>query len=59
MKGIYLILNTATGKYYVGETVNLNRRRIGHFSELRRNIHRMIIFKKVLINTEKNLLFSL
>ncbi|MBB5180321.1 group I intron endonuclease [Planomicrobium koreense] len=40
MKGIYLILNTATGKYYVGETVNLNRRRIGHFSELRRNIHR-------------------
>lgn len=40
MKGIYLILNTVTGKYYVGETVNLNRRRIGHFSELRRNIHR-------------------
>lgn len=40
MKGIYSILNNVTGKYYIGEAVNLNRRKICHFSELRKNRHK-------------------
>lgn len=40
MKGIYSIFNNITGKYYIGETVNLNKRKICHFSDLRNNRHR-------------------
>ncbi|WP_422124437.1 NUMOD3 domain-containing DNA-binding protein [Planococcus sp. X10-3] len=39
MKGIYLILNTYTGKYYVGQTVNLEKRKKCHFCALKSNRH--------------------
>jgi len=37
--GVYMILNTATGKGYVGSAVDFRWRRNKHFSELRRGIH--------------------
>lgn len=39
MKGIYLILNIHTGKYYVGQTVNLEKREKCHFCALKSNRH--------------------
>ena len=38
--GVYEILNTASGKRYVGSTVNLTRRERQHFGDLRRGVHR-------------------
>lgn len=37
--GIYKILNTANGKFYVGSSVNVESRIFKHLSFLRRNIH--------------------
>ncbi|MFA5323521.1 MAG: NUMOD3 domain-containing DNA-binding protein [Smithella sp.] len=37
--GIYKILNTVTGKCYVGSAVNLKKRRDEHFNLLRRGAH--------------------
>jgi group I intron endonuclease len=39
MRGIYSIRNKVTGKYYIGETVNLRKREIQHYSNLRNNRH--------------------
>jgi group I intron endonuclease len=38
--GIYCILNTANGKRYVGQSVNLNQRRSAHFAALRDGLHK-------------------
>ena len=38
-KGIYKITCTANGKFYIGSSVNLRRRRYWHFHELQTNIH--------------------
>jgi len=37
--GIYKIINVVNNKFYVGSAVDLKRRRIRHFSELRTNTH--------------------
>ena len=37
--GVYKIINTRTGKFYIGSTKNAKIRKKTHFSELRRNIH--------------------
>lgn len=37
--GIYQILNTVNGKMYVGSAVNLSKRKVNHFHELRSNKH--------------------
>lgn len=37
--GIYRIICTVTGKFYIGSAVNLLQRRHHHFTELRCNIH--------------------
>lgn len=39
MRGIYKILNTVNGKFYIGSAVNLQRRKTRHFSELRNGKH--------------------
>ncbi len=38
-KGIYKITCTANGKFYIGSSVNLKRRRYWHFHELETNTH--------------------
>lgn len=38
--GIYLVLNTASGKKYVGSSKSLKNRRYQHWSDLRRGVHR-------------------
>jgi len=38
--GIYGIRNVANGKWYVGQSVSIAQRKIGHFSALRRGCHR-------------------
>jgi group I intron endonuclease len=38
--GIYGLRNKVTGKWYIGQSVNLRHRRSAHFSKLRRNSHR-------------------
>lgn len=38
-RGVYKIINTINGKFYVGSAVKLSRRRARHFSELRHNAH--------------------
>ncbi len=40
MTGIYSILNTANGKRYIGQSVNLSRRKSYHFNALRQNRHK-------------------
>ncbi|MFA5385593.1 MAG: GIY-YIG nuclease family protein [Eubacteriales bacterium] len=40
MTGIYSILNTANGKRYIGQSVNLSRRKSYHFNALRLNRHK-------------------
>jgi group I intron endonuclease len=37
--GIYQILNTTNGKRYIGSAVNLERRKLEHWSQLRRGVH--------------------
>jgi group I intron endonuclease len=37
--GIYKILNSVTGRYYIGSAVNFNTRKSHHFGKLRRNVH--------------------
>jgi len=37
--GVYKILNTKNRKVYVGSAIDLNRRRIRHFSQLKHNCH--------------------
>lgn len=37
--GIYKIINTVTGDYYIGSSVNLYHRICQHYSRLRKNIH--------------------
>ena len=43
--GIYEIVNTVTGKRYVGSAVNLEKRELSHFSGLRRGDHRKAHFQ--------------
>lgn len=38
--GIYTITNTVNGKFYVGSAFDLDNRKSGHFSDLRKNRHR-------------------
>ena len=38
-RGIYKIINVVNNKFYVGSAVDLKRRRVRHFSELRTNKH--------------------
>jgi len=38
--GIYCIQNTVNGKRYIGQSVNMDRRKGQHFDKLRRNKHR-------------------
>jgi group I intron endonuclease len=38
-KGIYKITCLATGKFYIGSSVNLKRRKYIHFRELQANVH--------------------
>ena len=38
--GIYLIRNMVTGKFYIGSTSNLQRRKADHWNMLRKNIHK-------------------
>jgi len=48
--GIYGIKNTANGKWYVGQTIDLNKRRGDHFTALRggynKNSHLQSAFVK-------------
>src|ERR1035441_5309319 len=37
--GIYRIINTQNGQYYIGSAIRLAKRRTTHFSHLRRNKH--------------------
>lgn len=37
--GIYKITNIINGKFYIGSSVNLNRRKSRHFEDFRKNIH--------------------
>ena len=37
--GVYQIRNLINNKIYIGSTVNLNRRKCNHYSDLRRNCH--------------------
>jgi len=37
--GIYKIINKINGKYYIGSSSNIQRRKIQHFNKLRQNIH--------------------
>ena len=37
--GVYTLINKVTGSVYVGSTVNLRKRRIKHFTELRKKKH--------------------
>lgn len=39
MKGIYAIKNKLNGKLYIGQTVNLKKRSVSHFSDLRNGRH--------------------
>ena len=36
---IYFIVNTTTGKKYIGETINFKERKSKHLSYLRKNSH--------------------
>lgn len=38
--GVYLIVNTATDDFYIGSSVDLQRRRVSHWSELNRGVHK-------------------
>lgn len=38
--GIYKIINTENGKFYIGSSVNVEFRILKHLSHLRRNVHR-------------------
>ena len=37
--GIYMIRNNINNNYYIGSSINLNRRKNSHFSKLRKNKH--------------------
>ena len=37
--GIYRIINSSNGKCYVGSSIDINRRRLEHFSTLSHNRH--------------------
>lgn len=37
--GVYQIINTVTGKVYVGSSKNVGKRRAQHFSQLQRGVH--------------------
>jgi group I intron endonuclease len=39
LSGIYSITNTVTGKIYIGQTTNLNKRKAFHYWELNNNRH--------------------
>lgn len=44
--GIYQILNTKNGKFYIGSSKNLRKRCKTHFSNLRKNKHKNIILQQ-------------
>ena len=37
--GVYYICNNFTGQYYIGQTIDINRRRKEHLNDLRKNKH--------------------
>lgn len=43
---VYKITNTLNGKVYIGQTVDYRKRKVGHFSYLRRNAHRNCYLQK-------------
>ena len=43
---VYKITNTLNGKVYIGQTVDYRKRKVGHFSYLRRNAHRNSYLQK-------------
>lgn len=44
--GIYKIENTCNGKFYIGSTKNLQKRKYDHFYELRKGSHKNKIFQR-------------
>lgn len=40
--GIYMILNTATGDRYIGQSSDLYRRRVKHWRDLRKGLHHCV-----------------
>jgi group I intron endonuclease len=58
--GIYKIENAANGKLYVGSTKCLRKRKNGHFSNLRRNVHHSMHLQNAFNKYgEDNLIFSI
>lgn len=43
---IYIIQNMINGKFYLGSTINLNKRKLKHFRELRKNSHHSILLQR-------------
>lgn len=39
ISGVYKIINTFNGQYYIGSSVNIRKRIIGHYCSLRKNRH--------------------
>jgi group I intron endonuclease len=37
--GVYKLVNKTTGKFYIGQTFNLHKRKIAHWTKLRNNHH--------------------
>lgn len=46
MKGIYKIVNTKNGKFYIGSTTNFHKRKLQHFNSLRKNKHHSIYLQR-------------
>lgn len=46
ISGIYKITNNNNGRFYIGSSTNLNRRKGEHFRELKRNAHRNSYFQR-------------
>lgn len=43
---IYIIQNMINGKYYLGSTKNVNKRKVRHFRELKNNSHHSILLQR-------------
>jgi group I intron endonuclease len=44
--GIYQIVNSINGKYYIGSSENLEKRKLRHFNELKKNRHHNIYLQR-------------